>query len=155
LSLRARIFAALALLGSLVSWNVIQAVVRTYERQAYDEHAPAAHGNRDYQNLYESRRSGVVVTVVGTANSNSVVDRDGSEMLGLNLHDLKGSATVDITGTPFGACNGDYVVATGTYHYTALGGWIEVAKPEDVFVTSYGRSRFGHVVIFPMWCGGF
>jgi hypothetical protein len=108
-----------------------------------------AHGNESHLALYNSHR-GDLVTVSGRAESNTVDVDPPSPYVSLRLDDM--DDTVDLIGHRVFVCRGDEVAASGTYHYAAWGGTIEIKDVRNVSVLRDAWRLAAFRSLFPRAC---
>ena len=143
-----RNYAAIATLV-FVAFSLI-AIARTFSDGIdYYARSNEAHGNESHLALYNSHR-GDLVTVSGRAESNTVDVDPPSPYVSLRLDDM--DDTVDLIGHRVFVCRGDEVAASGTYHYAAWGGTIEIKDVRNVSVLRDAWRLAAFRSLFPRAC---
>jgi hypothetical protein len=144
-----RNYAAIATLV-FVAFSLI-AIARTFSDGIdYYARTEEAHDNQSYLTLYNNRR-GDLVTVTGRALSDTVDVDPPAPYVTLQLDDID-ETVVDLIGSRVFVCRGDDVAASGTYHYAAYGGTIEITDVRNVSVLRHEVKAGVFRSLFPRAC---
>ena len=120
----------------------------------YNARSEAAQENRQFLTPYNLRRSGDVITIVGTAVLKPDLGTKRSPAFAVNLDGLP--LTVTLSGAHAHICLGDRIAASGTYHYNRQGGTLWISDSSNVSREFKGyvyRLDFLILAFDPNWCG--
>ena len=120
----------------------------------YDRRAAAAQNNVQFVAAYNMRRSGDIITIVGRAMPVRPSERLASDQYAWLAMD--NGMLVGLEGAAASFCNGDDIVASGTYRYDASGGALVIADSANVTATFHRYAdRVDRAIraLDPSWCG--
>lgn len=122
----------------------------------FNARASAAADNQQYLTEYNMRRSGALITIVGTAYLfDGHRERWNAHQFGwIQLKDS--DKTVALAGTSLPLCNGDDIAASGEFRFSDSGGVLVVSDSRNVAATfHYYLPRFDAAILAfdPAWCG--
>lgn len=121
----------------------------------YNARSAAAQQNGQFLASYNTRRTGDVITISGTAVPLSYPGTKAPKAFA--RIDLSGMAfTVALSGNRAPICTGDFVAASGTYHYDPQGGTLWISDPANISREFRGyifRLDFLMLAFDSNWCG--
>ncbi len=121
----------------------------------YNARSAAARQNHQFLASYNMRRTGDVITIVGTAVPLSYPGtRSPKAFARIDLSDV--TFTVALSGARTPVCTGDFVAASGTYQYDPQGGTLWISDASNVSREFSGyifNLDFVMLAIDPNWCG--
>lgn len=121
----------------------------------YNARSVAAHQNHQFLASYNMRRNGDVITIAGTAVPLSYPGtRSPKAFARVDLSNV--ALTVALSGARAPLCTGDFVAASGTYHYDPEGGTLWISDPSNVSREFSGyifKLDFLMLAFDPNWCG--
>jgi hypothetical protein len=148
--------AALSAISALIITTCVWRASKYYfvDVPHYDARAREAQQNAQFLTSHNMRRTGDIITIVGTAAPFASPATNRGAFAQVELDDVP--FTVTLSGSRAPICAGDRIAASGTYHYGAEGGVLWTADSSNVsrkFHDYVSRLDFVFLAIDPSWCG--